>query len=148
NFGAEQVTIEATDMKQTVYIYNCTGTTVQVKNKMNSIAIDSCVKVGVVFDALMASCEVVNCRSVQIQAVETVPTILIDRTDGAHVYLSEAARDQTQITTAKVSEVNISFPWETENPEDDDFVEQPIPEQYQTTVQNGKLVTTILEHTG
>ncbi|KAJ2075794.1 F-actin-capping protein subunit alpha, partial [Coemansia sp. S142-1] len=91
-------------------------------------------------------CEIVNCKSVQVQARETVPAIQIDRTDGAQVFLSEAARDNTQITTAKASEVNISYPYETLNPEDDNFVEQPIPEQFQTVVKNGKLVTTVLEH--
>ncbi|KAI8320381.1 hypothetical protein GQ54DRAFT_220475 [Martensiomyces pterosporus] len=146
NHGAEQLVVETTDIKQTVYIYNCSGTTVQVKNKINGIVIDNCHKCGVVFDALMSSCEIVNSKSVQVQAIDAVPTILIDRTDGAHVFLSEKARDGTQITTAKVSEVNVSYPFETSSPEDDDFVEQPIPEQFQTVVKNGKLVTTVLEH--
>ncbi|KAJ2804398.1 suppressor of rasval19 [Coemansia guatemalensis] len=148
NYGTEHVTIEATKTKQTVYMYNCKGTTLDIKNKLNSVAIDSCQKCGVVFDALVSQFEIVNCKSVQIQARETVPSILIDRTDGAHIFLSEAARDQTQITTAKASEVNISFPYETKSAEDDNYIEQPIPEQIQTMIRDGKLVTTILEHAG
>ncbi|KAJ2616153.1 suppressor of rasval19 [Coemansia sp. RSA 1365] len=148
NYGTEHVTIEALKTKQTVYMYNCKGTTLDIKNKLNSVAIDSCQKCGVVFDTLVSQFEIVNCKSVQIQARETVPSILIDRTDGAHIFLSEAARDQTQITTAKASEVNISFPYETKGAEDDNFVEQPIPEQIQTLIRDGKLVTTILEHAG
>ncbi|KAJ2817491.1 suppressor of rasval19 [Coemansia furcata] len=146
NYGTEHLTIEATETKQTVYMFNCTGTTLEVKGKLNGVAIDNCQKCGVVFDSLVAQCEIVNCKSVQVQARETVPAIQIDRTDGAQVFLSEAARDNTQITTAKASEVNISYPYETLNPEDDNFVEQPIPEQFQTVVKNGKLVTTVLEH--
>ncbi|KAJ2676973.1 F-actin-capping protein subunit alpha [Coemansia sp. RSA 1085] len=148
NYGTEHLTIEATATKQTVYMYNCKGTTLDIKNKINSVAIDNCQKCGVVFDSLVSQCEIVNCKSVQIQARETVPSVLIDRTDGAHVFLSQEARDQTQITTAKASEVNVSFPYETENPEDDNFVEQPVPEQLQTVVKDGKLVTTVLEHAG
>ncbi|KAJ1836115.1 suppressor of rasval19 [Coemansia sp. RSA 2711] len=148
NYGTEHLTIEATRTKQTVYMYNCNGTTLDIKNKLTGIAIDSCQKCGVVFDTLVAQCEIVNCKSVQVQTRETVPSILIDRTDGAHVFLSAAARDQTQITTAKASEVNVSFPYETERPEDDNFVEQPVPEQFQTVVKAGKLLTTVLEHTG
>ncbi|KAJ2852761.1 F-actin-capping protein subunit alpha [Coemansia brasiliensis] len=148
NYGTEHITIEATATKQTVYMYNCKGTTLDIKNKINSVAIDNCQKCGVVFDSLVSQCEIVNCKSVQIQARETVPSVLIDRTDGAHVFLSQEARDQTQITTAKASEVNVSFPYETENPEDDNFVEQPVPEQLQTVVKDGKLVTTVLEHAG
>ncbi|KAJ1804372.1 F-actin-capping protein subunit alpha [Coemansia sp. RSA 2598] len=148
NYGTEHLTIEATENKQTVYMYNCKGTTLEIKNKLNSIAIDSCQKCGVVFDSLVSECSVVNSKSVQVQARETVPSIQIDRTDGAHIFLSEATRDNTQIITAKASEVNISYPFETANPEDDNFVEQPVPEQLQTVVKDGKLVTTILEHTG
>ncbi|KAJ2084354.1 suppressor of rasval19 [Coemansia sp. RSA 988] len=148
NYGTEHVTIEATKTKQTVYMYNCKGTTLDIKNKLNSVAVDSCQKCGVVFDTLVSQFEIVNCKSVQIQARETVPSILIDRTDGAHIFLSEAARDQTQITTAKASEVNISFPYATESAEDDNYIEQPIPEQIQTLIRDGKLVTTILEHAG
>ncbi|KAJ1668106.1 suppressor of rasval19 [Coemansia sp. RSA 1813] len=148
NYGTEHLTIEATETRQTVYMYNCKGTTLEVKNKLNSIAIDGCQKCGVVFDALVAQCEIVNCKSVQVQSRETVPSIQIDRTDGAHVFLSEAARDSTIITTAKASEVNVSYPFETQSIEDDNFVEQPIPEQLQTVVKDGKLVTTVLEHAG
>ncbi|KAJ2870037.1 suppressor of rasval19, partial [Coemansia asiatica] len=148
NYGTEHLTIEATETRQTVYMYNCKGTTLEIKNKLNSIAIDGCQKCGIVFDSLVSECSVVNSKSVQVQARETVPSIQIDRTDGAHIFLSEAARDNTQIITAKASEVNISYPFETANPEDDNFVEQPIPEQLQTVVKDGKLVTTILEHTG
>ncbi|KAJ2502421.1 suppressor of rasval19 [Coemansia sp. RSA 1972] len=148
NYGAEHLSIEATATWQTVYMYNCTGTTLDISGKLNSVAIDNCQKCGIVFDSLVSQCEIVNSKRVQVQAREAVPSILVDRTDGAHLFLSEAARDATQITTAKASEVNVSFPFETANPEDDDSVEQPVPEQLQTVVKNGKLVTTVLEHTG
>ncbi|KAJ2711426.1 suppressor of rasval19 [Coemansia spiralis] len=148
NHGTEHLTIEATQTKETVYVYNCKGTTLDIKGKLNSIAIDNCHKCGVVFDTLVAQCEIVNCKSVQVQTRGTVPSILIDRTDGAHIFLTEEARDVTQITTAKASEVNVSFPFVADRPDDDNFVEQPIPEQLQTVVRDGKLVTTVLEHTG
>ncbi|KAJ2767944.1 suppressor of rasval19, partial [Coemansia nantahalensis] len=148
NYGTEHLTIEVTQTKETVYMYNCRGTTLDIKNKLNSIAIDNCHKCGVVFDTLVAQCEIVNCKSVQVQTRETVPSILIDRTDGAHIFLTEEARDVTQITTAKASEVNVSFPFTSSRPDDDNFVEQPIPEQLQTVVKGGKLVTTVLEHAG
>ncbi|KAI9503937.1 CAP, adenylate cyclase-associated protein 1, isoform CRA_b [Coemansia spiralis] len=148
NYSTEHLKIDAMETKQTVYMYNCKGTTLEVNGKLNSIAIDGCQKCGVVFDSLVAQCEIVNCKSVQVQARETVPSVQIDRTDGAHVFLSESARDSTLITTAKASEVNISYPFETQDIEEDNFIEQPVPEQLQTIVKNGKLVTTILEHTG
>ncbi len=49
-----------------------------------------------------------------------------------------------EITTAKCSSINISLPVEDED--DGVFVEKPIPEMLLTQIQNGKLVTTVVEH--
>jgi adenylyl cyclase-associated protein len=39
----------------------------QVKGKCNAISIDKCTKTGVVFEDVIASCELVNCNSVQVR---------------------------------------------------------------------------------
>jgi adenylyl cyclase-associated protein len=39
---------------------------VQVKGKCNAISIDKCQKTGVVFEQVIATCELVNCNSVQV----------------------------------------------------------------------------------
>jgi adenylyl cyclase-associated protein len=49
-----------------------------------------------------------------------------------------------EIITAKCSAINVSLPVEGE--EDGIFTEKPIPEMFLTVVQNGKLVTNIVEH--
>lgn len=41
----------------------------QVKGKCNAISIDKCQKTGVVFEDVIASCELVNCSSVQVRPV-------------------------------------------------------------------------------
>ena len=38
---------------------------VQIKGKLNAITLDNCAKCGLVFETVVASCEVVNSRSVQ-----------------------------------------------------------------------------------
>jgi adenylyl cyclase-associated protein len=48
--------------------------------------------------------------------------------------------------TAKSSSINISLPVQGE--EDGIFEEKAVPEQLKTVVQNGKLVTTVVEHSG
>lgn len=40
---------------------------VKVKGKLNSITLDSCKKTDIVFDALVAQIETINCKSVKIQ---------------------------------------------------------------------------------
>lgn len=38
----------------------------QIKGKLNAITLDQCTKCGLVFESVVAACEVVNSRSVQV----------------------------------------------------------------------------------
>lgn len=118
------VSIAIGDKKETVYIYGCVGATVDIKGKCKSIVVDGCKQVHVLFDAAMASCEVVNCQRMQVHCRETVPAVAIDKTDGIVVFLP-ASSLQTEVVASKSSEMNISWP-----DEHGDLVERPIPEQY------------------
>jgi adenylyl cyclase-associated protein len=140
--GNREIVINDTEPKQTVYIFKCSNSTVQIKGKVNSVAVDDCDKVAVVFDTVVASFELVNCRSVEVQVTGKVPSIAIDKTSGCQLYLSKDALD-TEIVTSKSSEMNVLLP--TSDP-DQDLVEIAIPEQYKTTVKGGKLHTEIVQH--
>lgn len=67
--GQQELVVTVTDPKQSVYIYNCSGSVVQVKGKCNAISIDKCQKTGVVFEHVIALCELVNCSSVQVRSI-------------------------------------------------------------------------------
>lgn len=69
--------------------------------------------------------------------------IQIDSTDSGQIYLSKDSLN-AEITTAKCSAININLPGQEEGV----FDEQPVPEMFKTVVQDGKLVTTIVEHSG
>ncbi|XP_060068169.1 adenylyl cyclase-associated protein 1-like, partial [Ylistrum balloti] len=130
--------IEITDtaLNHTVYIFKCQNSTIQIKGKINSIVVDSCKKVGVVFDDLVSSLEFINCQSVKGQVMGTLPTVSIDKTDGAQIYLSNDSLS-CEIVTAKSSEMNIVIP------KDGDFVEFALPEQFKTSFDGKKMVTNI-----
>lgn len=72
------------------------------------------------------------------------PTVSIEKTDGCQVYLSRASLE-VEIVTSKSSAMNILIP----NENDDDFSEQPVPEQFKTLFnpKTRKLVTTATEST-
>lgn len=57
----------------------------QVRGKVNAITIDQCVRTGVVFEDLVAVCELVNSSALQVQVTGRVPTIAIDKCDGVQV---------------------------------------------------------------
>ena len=59
--------IEDTEVNQSVYVYKCDGSTIQVKGKVNNVILDSCKKTAVVFKSVVSSCEFINCQSVQMQ---------------------------------------------------------------------------------
>lgn len=81
----KSLVIDDCNIKQTVYIYKCENTTIQINGKVNGITLDGCKKTAVVFENCVASFEMVNCQSCQVQVTGAVPTVAIEKTDGAQV---------------------------------------------------------------
>lgn len=122
--------------KQTVYIYNCNGATIQVQGKVNAVIVDKCVKTNVLFSDVLGGVEVVNCKRVKVQANASCPTVAIDKTDGIVVYAGQACYEGLSVVASKSSEMNLSWPGATP---DDAWNEAPIPEQYQHHIVDGKI---------
>ncbi|XP_017294557.1 adenylyl cyclase-associated protein 1 [Kryptolebias marmoratus] len=140
--GAQDLVIRDTELKQVVYAFKCNQSTLQVKGKINSITIDSCKKMGLVFDDVVGIVDVINCKDVKVQVLGKIPTISINKTDGCHVYLSKDSLS-CEIISAKSSEMNILVP-----NKDGEFTELPVPEQFKTVWDGHKLVTTATEIAG
>jgi len=138
--GNKNIVVSETEPRHTVYIYKCHDSVIVIKGKVNAITLDDCSKSSVVFEDVVASFEVVNCKSVEVQVQNAVPSIAIDKTTGIQVYLSKNSL-HTEITTSKSDSMNVLLP----HPENG-FDEKPIPEQYKTTVRNGALHTEISSH--
>lgn len=102
-------------------------------------------KTSVLVQSVVASVSITNAPSFQLQITGTAPMVQIDSTDSGQVYLSKDSLT-AEITTAKCSAINISLPVPGE--EEGVFEEQAVPEMFKTIVKDGKLVTTIVEHTG
>uniref|UniRef100_A0A671LKE3 Adenylyl cyclase-associated protein 1-like n=1 Tax=Sinocyclocheilus anshuiensis TaxID=1608454 RepID=A0A671LKE3_9TELE len=140
--GAHGLVISDTELKQVVYTFKCNNSTLQVKGKINSITLDNCKKLGLVFDDVVGIVEVINCKDVKVQVMGKVPTISINKTDGCHVYLSKDSLS-CEIVSAKSSEMNVLVP-----NKDGEYTEIPVPEQFKTVWDGSKLVTTATEIAG
>ncbi|KAE8281807.1 Adenylyl cyclase-associated protein 1 [Larimichthys crocea] len=140
--GAQDLVISKTELKQVVYAFKCNKSTLQVKGKINSIIVDNCKKMGLVFDDVVGIIEIINCKDVKVQVMGKVPTISINKTDGCHIYLSNDSLN-CEIVSAKSSEMNILVP-----NKDGEFTELPVPEQFKTVWDGNKLVTTATEIAG
>ncbi|KAM3181882.1 hypothetical protein ACTXT7_013485 [Hymenolepis weldensis] len=135
--GNREVIVEAKEKKETVYIFECRDSVVQIKGKVNSIVLDSCKKTFLLFDTVISSVDVINCQSVQVEVKGIMPTINIDQTDGCQVYLSEESKG-VDIITAKSSEMNILIP-----KGDGDYTEYNVPEQFKTNFVANRLETRV-----
>jgi len=142
--GNKELVIQDTESKQTVYIFKCKDSVIQIKGKVNAVTVDDCTKCGIVFDNVVASFEVVNSNSLEVQVLGKVPCIAVDKTSGCQIFLSKDSME-TEIVTSKTSEMNVSFPGATA---EDDLIESPVPEQFRSFVKNGKLVSEIVHHKG
>ena len=65
--GKKDLVISDTNRNQTVYVFKCNNTVLQIKGKINSVTLDSCSKSAIVVEDLVSTCEFVNCKSVQAQ---------------------------------------------------------------------------------
>ncbi|ORZ02368.1 adenylate cyclase associated N terminal-domain-containing protein [Syncephalastrum racemosum] len=141
-----EIIIEDTAINQAVYIYGCKNSTICIKGKVNAVTMDSCTKCGIAIDSTVSTVDLVNCRSFGLQVFHVTPTIAVDKCDSGSIYLSKECLD-VEILSAKSSSVNVLLPEDIGEGETD-FKELPVPEQFKTTVSNGKLVTTTVEHAG
>ncbi|GLJ30362.1 hypothetical protein SUGI_0600780 [Cryptomeria japonica] len=142
--GQKNLQIDDCDPKQSVYIFGCKDSVLQVKGKVNNITVDKCTKTGVVFTDVVSACEIVNCNGVEVQCQGSAPTIAIDNTSGCQLYLGRSSMGAS-ITTAKSSEVNVLVPGATD---DSDLVEHNLPEQFTHAYKDGQFVTSAVSHSG
>ena len=96
-------------------------------------------------ESVISSVSVTNSPSFTLQITGSAPTIQLDATDSGQIFLGKGCLN-AEIMTAKCSSINISLPVEGE--EDGVFDEKPVPEMLLTKIQDGKLVTTVVEHVG
>ncbi|XP_064651943.1 adenylyl cyclase-associated protein 1-like [Lineus longissimus] len=114
------------EIQQTVYVYKCTNSTLKITTKINSITLDNCKKMALVFEDVVSCVDFVNCQRIQAQVLGKCSLFNIDKTDGCQVFLSKDSIN-AEIVTAKSSEMNIMVP-----KDDGDFDEFPLPEQFKS----------------
>lgn len=144
--GNRDLKITECNVKTAVCLVQCKASLLQVPGKINTLQIDGCVKTSVVVESCVASVDIINCKSCEIQITGSTPMVTMDGCAGVMVYLSpQCVADDTSIVSSKCSEINIVLPAKSE---DSDPVELPVPEQFETKIRDGKLVTTAISHAG
>lgn len=139
----QECIVEVDSIKHTVYVFKCEKSVIQVKGKPNSIVIDSCKKVDLVFENALSQVEIVNSDSVRVQCTGKAPSINIDGCNSVTYFMSAESVESSHIVTSKSAAINVIRP----DPKDpDDIIETPIPEQFCTTFKNNEWVTEAVSH--
>jgi adenylyl cyclase-associated protein len=155
--------VDNAEISHLVNLFGCKNSTIIIKGKINAVTIGAypqltsqgclvtqsipvnCTKTSVLVESVISSVSVTSSPSFALQITGSAPTIQLDSTDSGQIFLSKDCLN-TEIMTAKCSSINISLPVEGE--EDGVFEEKPVPEMLLTKIQDGKLITTVVEHVG
>jgi len=144
--GNHEIVLDEVQLKENIYILKCKDCTVRVPNKCKSIQVDNCTKTSVQFTSIVSVFEIFNSQRVKIECEEAVPSVAVDKSAGVSVTLSRsAAANPPTLITSSITEMNLVIPGKTD---EDDPIEIPLPEQYETKLVNGKLVTEAVSHSG
>lgn len=147
----ENKEVTGVELKHNVYIYNANRVTITIPGKIKSISVDKCTRATIIFDQVISTFELVGCESCKVFCRQAVPSVAIDKSKGTQLNLSEsAAENPPDIVTSNISETNVVLPGA--NPDKDDPIEIPLPEQYITKIsgKNGawNTDTTMVTHGG
>ncbi|KAI6646304.1 Adenylyl cyclase-associated protein 1-like isoform X2 [Oopsacas minuta] len=134
--GKNDLTITPTENSHTLYVFNCSKCTISVTQKINSITLDKCFQVAIVFEDVISQFETINCQRIEAQSNGQLPLINIDKTDQVSIYLSENSKN-AEIVQAKSSAMNILLPQA-----DGEFKEVALPEQFKSILRGSRYVTT------
>ena len=86
----------------------------------------------------MASCEVVNSQRCHLDISKLCPSLALDKVDGCTVFLTESAKENVEVSCAKISEINLQW-----NDSEGELVEKPVPEQYVHRVKNNAITVDV-----
>ncbi|NXP33449.1 CAP1 protein, partial [Leiothrix lutea] len=131
--NASNLVISDTELKQVAYVFKCTNSTLQIKGKINSITLDNCKKLGLVFDDVVGIVEIINSRDVKVQVSDLFSGLALE-------LLYFQARNVQLWKTSMKHHLSLG--------EGLKFTEFPVPEQFKTVWNGQKLVTTVTEMAG
>lgn len=131
--------VEVEDLSQSLAMYNCQDTSLEVTNKMNNVVIDTCKNVVVVLKGIISSVEIIRCDRLKLQCDGNVPLINMDNCDSVQIFITPASRG-VEIVSSKATSCNMCL-----LKPDGDYKEIAMPEQIKTVLAGEKLVSTIIE---
>jgi adenylyl cyclase-associated protein len=148
----EPVVITPEALNQAVAIEDSKKIAIKVNGKINAVLADKCQQLDLEVGDVVSSIELLGCAKVRLFLTGEVHVVVLDGCEAVQVFIS-APSLAVKVVTSKCSEINILTPANLLNPsltgdEANDYTEMAVPEQFFTTITDGKLVTAPHEHVG
>lgn len=102
--------------------------------------IDKCTQLQLTVDRVVSNVEMLSCGRSEVHLIGTVPTLVIDNSEGIQVYLGSEDSRRVNLFTSKCSEINVCLPSQSENRAD--IVELAVPVQFKTWVDQSNCLQT------
>eukprot|EP00478_Filoreta_tenera_P003371 GABV01003563.1.p2 GENE.GABV01003563.1~~GABV01003563.1.p2 ORF type:complete len:173 (-),score=55.76 GABV01003563.1:27-518(-) len=140
--GNREIVIEPS-IKDTVFLYKCEDTVVQVRGKCKSVEMEQCKGSAVVCETLVQGITVNNSKKCQAQTTGFSPLVQLEKVADITVYLPAERASEVSLITSQIDSVNIVI-----NPADEtsEPVEAALPMQFETKFVDGKFVTKPVSH--
>ncbi|TQS32500.1 hypothetical protein Golomagni_07181, partial [Golovinomyces magnicellulatus] len=141
---AQPIEIEAS-LTHSILISRCNNTTIIIKGKANQVTIENSNRLSLVVDSLVSTVDVVKAQNFALQVMGTIPTVMLDQTDGAQIYFSKESME-TKIFHSKSDGINLNVI----SGADEDYKEVPLPSQMCSyfDAKKNDLVNEIVAHAG
>jgi adenylyl cyclase-associated protein len=133
------LTIDNDDMSQSLAMFKCQNSGLEVRNKMNGVSIDNCKKCIISLNDIISSVELIRCEGVKLQCVGHVPLISLDNCDSIQVFLTDRSIN-AEFISSKSTSLNICL-----LKPDGDYTELAVPEQIKCVVAGRRLQSTVVE---
>lgn len=115
-----------------------------IKGKVKAVSMSNCEKCALIVDSTLTYVELIKCKGVNVQVVDTTSQVILDRCEETKLFLSEEGKSKCKILSTNSQRTFINFP-APEDDEGNDSRALPIPESYVTSIENDCLVTKVSE---
>lgn len=148
---AEPVLITPESMSQAVIIEDCENIKIRVDGKVTAVSVNRCKRLTLQVGDLVSNIEAMSTTRSDFILLGTVPTVVIDSSEGVRLILNEKSRN-TQVLSSKCAEINLVIGAGLINKATDDAEEQTeiaLPFQFRSILNDdGSVTTEAVKHAG
>jgi len=139
--GRSDLVVSDTNPKQCVHVFKCSTSTIQIPGVISEILLDSCTYCTVIFQEVIASVNLINCKKIQIRCQIKVPSVQVEKSDGVTVEIPSDEIENARLLSSLSTDVCLLSQPKTKSGVP---VEYAIPEQIIAELRDKQLVCTTL----